>query len=231
MESVTNPTTKVEKVSKNYHDTLEESIAKMKLAFSNASLPQIFVVMVTVGYTAEKIAGLNTELTQFEALYQGQIKEYADQDEEQQKFNAERARVNTVFNQHRGIARIHFRGDTHAWVALQLDVENPKAYSSWLELTTNFYAQFEGNPAMQLKADTIGITATVVAAQKQAIAGVQALKESLRDETAQAQSATEARDKAFDILYPKYIDYIKFAKIMLPDSQSLEAIGVTVKAK
>ena len=219
------------KVLKNDYETLDESIAKMKLTFGNASLGQIFAVMVTVGYTAEKIAGLNAELSNLETLAQAQIKEHADQDEEQQKFNDERARVNNVFNQHRGIARIHFRGDTHAWVALQLDVENPKAYSSWLELATNFYAQFEGNPAMQLKADTIGINTRMVGSQKQAIAGVQALKESLRDETAQAQSATEARDKAFDILYPKYTDYIKYAKILIPDNQLLEAIGVTVKSK
>ena len=219
------------KVLKDDYETLDESIAKMKLTFSNASLEQIFAVMLTVGYTAEKIAALNAELSDLEALSQAQIKEHADQSEEQKLFDAERAKVNKVFNQHRGIARIHFRGDIHAWVALKLDVENPKAYSTWLELTTNFYAQFEGNPALQLKANTIGITSAVVAAQKQGIAGVQALKESLRDETAQAQSATEARNKAFDILYPKYTDYIKYAKILLPDNQLLEAIGVKVKAK
>ncbi len=48
-------------------------MANMKQAFGNASLPEIFAVMVTVGYTAEKIAGLNAGLVELEALYQAQM--------------------------------------------------------------------------------------------------------------------------------------------------------------
>ena len=121
---------------KNYHDTLDESIIKMKLAFGNASLPEIFVVMVTVGYTLEKIAALNAELAQLEDLYQDQILALA-------------------------------------------------------ELLNN--------------------------------------REDLRKETADAQKATDARDSAFDALYPKYAEYIKYAKILLPNNQLLEALGIRVR--
>lgn len=231
MSITENQTEEVKKTSKNYHDTMPESIAKMKLAFGNATLPEIFAALVVVGYTAEKLAGINEELTGLDKLCQAQVKEYADQDQEQERLNNKRDEVGSVFIRHRGMARILFKGDVHAWVALQLHTDIPKAFSAWMQMVTNFYAQFAANPAMQQKANTIGLTAEVIASQQQGIEAVQKLKESLRSETAEAQAATEARDKAFDTLYPKYRDYIKYAKILLPNNQALEAIGVTVKAK
>ena len=78
----------------------------------------------------------------------------------------------------------------------------------------------------------IGTPASIkakVAAQRQAIAEVQSLKESQSKESAEAQAATDARDAAFDALYPQYADYIKYAKVLLAGNQVLEAIGVKVK--
>lgn len=230
METTVNENAEVTKTSKNYHDTLSESIAKMKLTFGNATLPEIFTVMVTVGYTAEKVADLNSKLSSLEALCQGQTKEYADQSAEQQKFSDKRTDVNKLFVRHRDMSRILFKGNSQARVALQLDVEIPKAYADWLLMATNFYAQLTANADLQSQTTDIGITSAVVATQKQAIAEVQGLKESLRKETSEAQAATEARDRAFDLLYPQYSDYIKYAKILLPDNQALEAIGIKVKS-
>jgi hypothetical protein len=231
METGTVPTTEVKKTSKNNYETLDESIAKMKLTFSNASLPEIFAVMVTVGYTAEKIAGLNSELTALETLSQGQIKEYADQSSEQQKFSNKHDQINAVFNKDRALLRILFKGNIHAWVALQLDSENPKAINAWTALLNNFYAQLTKSPELLTEAGGVGITKSAVDAQILALADLEGLKQSLRKETSEAQAATDARDAAFDALYPKYTEYIKYAKVLLPDNQALEAIGVTVKAK
>lgn len=231
METTVNETTEVKKTSKNYHETMGESIGKMKLTFDNASLPQIFAVMITVGYTAEKIAALRNELTQLEALYQNQIKEHADESEAQQHFSDRRIEVNTVLVRHRNLARILFKADSHARVSLQLDVDIPKAFNDWMQFALSFYAQFAAKPDLQIKAIEIGIDPLVITNQRQAIADVQSLKESLRTEASDAQIATDTRDAAFDVLYPKYTDYIKYAKVLLPNNQLLEAIGVTVKSK
>jgi len=230
METQEMTTPEVKKASKNYHDTMDESIVKMKMTFGNASLPEIFAVMVTVGYTAEKIAAMNAELSQLETLCQGQIKEYADQDLEQEKFDNKKDEINAGFNQHRALTRILFKGDIQSWVSLQLDTDNPKAYPAWTQLLTNFYAQIAGTPALQTKVQTVGITATTVSAQSQALLALQILKESLRKETAEAQTATDTRDRAFDALYPQYTEYIKYAKVLLAGNQALEAIGVKVKS-
>jgi hypothetical protein len=231
METPEITTPEAKKAPKNYHDTMDESIVKMKMTFGNASLPEIFPVMETVGYTAEKVAGMKAELLQLETLSQGQIKEYADQDAEQEKFDLKRAAINDVFNKHRSLTRVLFKGDIHAWVSLQLDTANPKAYSAWAQLLTNYYAQIAATPALQAKVQTLGINSAAVSAQSTALLDLQTLKESLRKETAEAQTATDTRDRAFDALYPQYSEYIKYAKILLADNQALEAIGVKVKSK
>jgi hypothetical protein len=230
METTTNQTAGVITTSKRHYDTLDESIAKMKLTFGNATLPEIFAVMVTVGYTAEKIAGFNSDLAQLEILCQGQIKEYADQSEEQQKFSDKHDEINNVFNRDRALLRILLKGNRHAWVALQLDSENPKAINNWTPLLNNFYGQLTNLSDLLTVAGGVGITKSSVDAQIQALADLESLKKSLRKETAEAQAATDARNAAFDALYPKYTEYIKYAKVLLPDNQILEAIGVTVKA-
>jgi len=229
MESPEITTPEAKKAPKNYHDTMGESIVKMKLTLGNASLPEIFAVMVTVGYTAEKIAGMNAELSQLETLSQGQIKESADQKEEQNKFDIKRGEINDLFNNHRKLTRILLKSDIHAWVQLQLDTDNPKAYSTWVQLLTNYYAQIAATPALQAKVQNVGITPAIVLAQSQALLDLQKLKESLKNETAEAQAATDTRNRAFDALYPQYSEYIKYAKILLAGNQALEAIGVKVK--
>ena len=230
METPSNLTSGTTSAPTRQFDTMDESILKMKLAFGNASLPEIFVVMVTVGYTAEKIEEMNAELTGLETLSFGQIKEHADQVEEQEKYDNKKEDVNSLFNQHRGLSRILFKGNAHARVALQLDEPNPKAYAAWNQLATNFYSQLTANPDLQLKATGVGITPAVVTAQKQGILDVQGLKESLRNESAESQEAPEIRNAAFDKIYAQYYDYMKYAKVMLAGNQLLEALGVTVKS-
>ena len=82
METTQNPSTEVPQPKKQVYESIEATIAKMKLTFSNALLPEIFAVMVTVGYTTEKIELLKADLAQLEVLCQMQTKEAADKFEE-----------------------------------------------------------------------------------------------------------------------------------------------------
>lgn len=229
METPNNQTTGAKAAPKRHYDTIGETIDNMKLTFGNAALAEIFTAMVVVGYTAGKIADMKAKLAHLETLCQGQTREFADQSAEQEKFNKKRDKINTIFIKDRSLARILFKSDVHSWVALQLDGETPKAYGNWKLMVSGFYAQLADNADLQAKAPNVGITAEKVAAQQLSMAELDVLKESLRKETADAQAATDARDHAFDELYPLYTEYIKYAKILLPDNQVLEAIGVKVK--
>ncbi len=119
----------------------------------------------------------------------------------------------------------------HAQSILKLDEAKPKAFGAWQDMVTNFYAQLEAAPELLAKVAAVGLTVEAVTAQKQAMTDLQALKESQRKETAEAQAATDARDRAFDELYPLYSEYIQYAKVLLADRQAIEAIGIKVKAK
>lgn len=226
-----NQATEVKITSKSSYKNLDEQIADMKLAFANALLPEIFNPMLAVGYTVERINGMKAKLDTLEMLAQVKTKEYADQSEEQDKFDEKKAEISTVFVRHISLARILFIDDVHSRVSLSLDGSTPRLFSSWKQTITNFYGQLTTQPELLAKASTVGITATVVNDQKNAINELEAIKECLKKETGEAQAATDARDSAFDEVYPLYVEYIKYAKIVLPDNQMLEALGVRVRAK
>jgi len=60
-------------------------------------LPEIFDVMLTVGYSAEKIELLKSELAQLEVLCQTQTKESAEKFVENDKFKLKKEEVDSVF--------------------------------------------------------------------------------------------------------------------------------------
>jgi hypothetical protein len=231
MGTTENPTTEATKPQTSNYVSTSEWIAKMKLTFNNAILPEIFEVMQTVGYDETKINSLKAQLADFENLQQVQTKEYAEQFAETDKFEQKRAEIDVVFTKQRGLLKILLKGNVHAQAILRLDELKPKAFGQWQDLVTNFYSQLESSPALLAEAAKVGISAASVTAQKQLLADLQALKESQRKETAEAQAATDVRDRAFDELYAQYSAYIKYAKVLLVDNQALEAVGVKVKAK
>lgn len=128
METTQNPSAEVTQPKKQVYEAIEATIAKMKLTFNNALLPEIFDVMLTVGYSAEKIELLKSELAQLEVLCQTQTKDSADKYNETDKFNIKKAEVDSIFSTYRGLLRILFKGYIHAWKALRLDESIPKGY-------------------------------------------------------------------------------------------------------
>ncbi|ADQ80368.1 hypothetical protein Palpr_2232 [Paludibacter propionicigenes WB4] len=228
METKTTATTDEKKVSKSHYETIDEKITKMKVTFDNATLPEIFTVMVTVGYTAEKIDGMKNSLNDLILLNANQVKESAEQSAEQTKFDNKRKEINTLFNTHRGMLRIFFKGNDPAYKTLQLNVENPTAYGNWNQLVTRFYVQL-AKPDMLEQTSAVAITQQVVNAQQQALTELNALKDSIIKESGDAVGATHARDVAYDELYPLYSDYVKYAKLLLPDASLLKMLGVTTK--
>ena len=180
METTQNPSTEVTQPRKQVYESIDASIAKMKLTFNNAMLPEIFDVMLTVGYTTEKIELLKADLAQLEVLCQTQTKEAADKYNETDKFNIKKAEVDSIFSTHRGLLRILFKENIHALKALRLDESMPRTYSAWFQMVSNFYSQLAETPDILTKATAVGITEAKVAAQKQALAELQSLKERVK---------------------------------------------------
>lgn len=215
--------------SKSVRISLEEHISRMKIAFSNAKLPQILPQLQTLGYTEEKLNHFLEQLAELEHLSQTQKKEYAEQYAETEKFNTKRQEIDEVFRRHLAFCKILFKGDVKANSLLGLSEGRKNAYGSWFQQVSNFYAQLLDNAEFLAKVATINITEENLNAQKKALADLAKIKESQKKETSEAQKATETRDKAFDELYPHYSELVAYAKVLFEDDQNLEALGIVVK--
>ncbi len=219
------------KTSRNQYVSSEQLIAKMKVAFTNAKQPEILPELATVGITETQLDDYLADITVLEQLSQQQKQEYGEQYAETDKFNRKKEEIDTVFTRHRNLAKIIFKGDRQANATLGIDAGRKQAYAAWYQQVSNFYAQILANPNFKTKAASVNIDVAAITAQQTALQEISALKESQKKELGEAQKATETRDTALDLLYPKYTQLIAFAKVLFADDQTLEKLGVIVKRK
>ena len=217
------------KSSRNQYVSAEQLIAKMKVAFTNAKQPEILAELGTVGITETQLDDYLTEITNLEQLSQQQIREYGEQYAATDLFNKKREAIDATFVRHRNLAKIIFKGDRQANTTLGIDDGRKQAYAAWYQQVNNFYSQILANPDFKTKVATVNIDDAAIAAQQAALQEVSALKESQKKELGEAQRATDTRDAALDLLYPKYTQLVAFAKVLFPNDQTLEKLGIIVK--
>ena len=215
--------------SRNQYVSAEELIAKMKIAFTNAKEPEILPELETVGITEAMLDSHLAEITNLEELSQIQKREYGEQYAETDRFNLKKAEIDALFTRHRNLAKIAFKGDRQANTTLGIDAGRKQAFAAWFQQVSNFYAQILANPDFKTKAETVNIKEADIIAMQTSLQEVSEIKNSQRKELGEAQRATDTRDAAIDVLYPKYTQLIAFAKVLFPDSQTLEKLGVIVK--
>jgi hypothetical protein len=218
--------TKEKKSRKNTYQSLDKWIMKMQIAFGNATLPNIYPVLLTVGYDEVKIAGLNQKLSELENLCQEQTKARADKMAATDNHLKNCKEINLLYSKHRALLKILIGDDKLASTTLKLNVRKKKDFSNWFQDVHNFYGQLTLNTTLASKAACVGITLASIETQLQKLNNLQTLKEN-----GKAQLATDLRNKAFDELRPLYAEYIKYARILLAGNQVLEAIGIKVKSR
>ena len=230
MENIENLNPKSGKTaSKNQYISAEELIAKMKIAFTNAKEPEILAELQTVGITEADLDVYLADIANLEVLSQKQRKEYGEQYAETDKFNLKKAEIENIFRRHRNLSKIAFKGDRQAYSTMGMDQLVKRAYPAWYQQISNFYAQILDNADFKAKVATVNIKDADITAQQTALQAISALKESQKKEFGEAQKATEVRDAALDLLYPKYKDLMGYAKVLFEDDQTLEKLGVIVK--
>ena len=115
--------------------------------------------------------------------------------------------------------------DRQANTTLGIDAGRKQAFAAWFQLVSNFYAQILANPDFKSKAEGVNIKEADITSLQE----IAAVKNSQKKEIGEAQKATDTRDAAIDVLYPKYTELIAFAKVLFPDDQTLEKLGIVVK--
>ena len=215
--------------SRNRYLSAEELIAKMRIAFTNAKEAEILAELETVGITAAMLDDYLVEIANLEQLSQIQKQEYGEQYAETDRFNLKKAEIDTLFTRHRNLAKIAFKGDRQANTTLGIDSGRKQAFAAWFQQVNNFYAQILANPDFKTKADTVNIKDADITAMQASLQEVSEVKNSQKKELGEAQRATDIRDAAIDLLYPKYTQLIAFVKVLFPDDQTLEKMGIIVK--
>jgi hypothetical protein len=231
MEELNNTTEKVKKTKAKKYVSLGSWIVKMRIAFDNATLPNIYPTLLTVGYDEAKIDGLKAKLAELINLDALQVSAVGDQVGATDASTKKRKEINTLYLKHRSLLKILLGGDTVASVSMKLSGQRKKSYSEWFQNVSSFYTQLTQTPELSAHAASVGITQTMIDEQKQQLAALQALKETQRQKTADAQQATKLRNRAFDELRPLYTEYIKYARILLAGDEALEALGIIVKRR
>jgi len=222
---------KAKKTKKKEYISLADWFVRMDLAFNNASLPTIYPYLLTVGYDEAKLESYRSKLTQLKSLDQEHTKTRADKFESTEALNEKRREINPLYLQHRSLLKVLLGGNTLASVSMKLSGKRKKSYSEWFQDVSSFYTQLSQTPELAAHATSVGITPAVVEAQKQLLTELQTLKETQRKKTADARTATETRNRAFDELRQLYAEYIKYARILLAGNPMLKAIGITEKGK
>lgn len=215
--------------SRNQYVSAEELIAKMKITFTNAKEPEILPELETVGITEAMLDAHLAEIANLEDLSQIQKREYGEQYAETDRYNLKKAEIDALFTRHRNLAKIAFKGDRQANTTLGIDNPKKVAFAPWFQQISNFYAQILANPDFKTKAESVNIKEADITAMQTSLEEVSEIKNSQKKEFGEAQRATDTRDAAIDLLYPKYTQLIEFAKVLFPDDQSLEKLGIIVK--
>lgn len=231
MKNSNNDSDKVKRVKRYTYQSLDIWIGKMKLAFNNASLPEIYPHLLTVGYDEAKLETLKGKLAELISLEQAQTKARAEQQAATDVSDKKRKEINASYLKHRSLLKILLGGNTLASASLKLSGQRKKSYSEWFQDVSSFYAQLVQTPELAAHAATVGISEATIDSQKQLLTDLQTLKEMQRNKTANTRLATEQRNGAFNELRPLYSEYIKYARILLAGNQALEAIGITVRRK
>lgn len=222
---------KLKKTKKKKYISSADWFIKIKIAFNNASLPTIYPHLLTVGYNEAKLESFRGKLAQLTSFDQHQIKARADKIGATDALDKKRREINPLYLQHRSLLKVLLGGNTLASVSMKLSGKRKKSFSEWFQDVNSFYTQLTQTPELAAHAASLGITPAVVDVQKQLLTELQALKETQRKKIAEARTATETRNKAFDELRQLYAEYIKYARILLAGNQALEAIGITVKSR
>ena len=92
-----NQSTEPKKVTKSYYKTMEDKIVAMRLAFDNATLPEILAKMLTVGYTRERIDAMIAKLDVLEQKKLDQTKESAESVAAVETFNRAKEELHADF--------------------------------------------------------------------------------------------------------------------------------------
>jgi hypothetical protein len=223
MEATTTPPTPA---PNNDYVDIVTFIAESKTALINAALPDIAPKLAEIGYTATEITAKLQDIETLETLNEAQKKEYGEQYDATATYTATEDALHKTYINNLTIARVVFKNNVAAQVALALNGERKKSKSGYQAQALQFYKGILLNTDYKTELAVRGITEAVLTSQKTGFEGLSDLEADQKKETGEAQAATKKRDDAYDIFEDWMRDFKKMAIVALSDSPQLrEQLG------
>ncbi len=215
------------------NQSIAEFLNSAQLVINNTlGNPSILAAVSLYGYTEAKIREGQGLLEQALAAQQKRQTEYAEQLEASAEFETSWQTGKQVYMRHLKIARLIFKDDVNAIVALQLNGERKQSLSGWLLQANTFYLQALASAAIQAKFAEFNITVDVLQAAHAQIQAIEATNQKHQSERAEAQEATRHRDQTLDILNDWLTIYLPIAEMALEEQPQLaESLGILVRSK
>jgi hypothetical protein len=210
--------------------SIAEQLHRAEVAFDNTIRDKTIIDATSkYGYGPEKIAEGQGIYTEALALQQAQTAAYGDQYEATHNLKTAWKRANSYFSKTYRIARIAFRGNKKAELALMLKGGVKRDYGGWIEQATVFYSNLIEEGKFLAVMENYSFDRAHLLEEKALVDEVE--KANSRQELAKGQAieATHTRDSKLDELNNWYKDFIGIAEIALEESpQYLEALGIIV---
>jgi len=223
------------KNKKRRTQTMSVVDASLSDFFTNAAIqitnaqqqPEIAAALDTYGYDAAAIQEGQTLLTVARKLYDTQITEYGQQHAATQAFEDACRQIDKTYAAHRKLAKVAFKNDPLRQTDLRLNERKPKLYAPWHEQARHFYTNILADSEAQTQLARYKITFDALQTTLAQVDQAETLKAIQRQETSQAQDATDQRDAALLALDDWLDDFKAIARIALSDTpQLLESLNL-----
>ncbi len=208
--------------------TIEAKLLFAQNAIQNAqNIEAVSSLLADYGYDQAALQAGMDLYTTADDLHQRQKQEYGEQFAATDALNLARVTANKAYIRHVKLARVALKGDRGAEESLQLSGNRKQSLSGWLQQAKTFYTNALGSAAIQAKLSTLTMTPEALTAAQALVLNVESKLSAQLKEKGEAQSATEARDKAFDELQYWMSSFVEVARIALEDEpQLLEVLGI-----
>ena len=163
-------------------------------------------------------------------LHMKQIKEYGDQYTATDAVNVAREALSALYMKHLKIARISFRSERGIYQELQMAGKRSITHSGFINQVDAFYSNAVNNSKVVKGLSAFGIGKDQLQEGLKLLNDMRAKYRIQLKEMGEAQSATDARNKAIEDMSRWFSDFTSISRIALEENpQHLEMLGIVVK--
>jgi hypothetical protein len=213
------------------HLTVAEFILQCSLRINNSLNDDTILMQVSrMGYTKDELNVGHLLLEEVKELSIKCSRERGDVVGAYAQRNAEKNVTHQTFMKHRKLAKIAFKNNKEAIVALQLSGPVPQGIGDWVTQVKSFYTNLLSNNTWIEALAELGNGEEKLKIGLEQVSSVAKLNESILLEKGESQASTKERDDKIKELQTWVRDYEVIARIALEEHpQFLEKLGIVVK--